>query len=244
MKQLLIYNDVTPVSKEKHGKFSLKPSNSFDFARQTNSVPAVAQEFALLAMQYAIVFGQAADGVIPAVVLGVRDNENVFVAADGTWDAPYIPAFIRRYPFVFGSDDSSDTLTLLVDESHPGFNNKDKGERLFDADGEQTAYLKNVLSFLGEYQAHSQQTAIFAKTLSELGLLEQGEVHLPLPGDPERRLRGFLMVSREKLRALPADKLAELHANGILELIYLHLFSLNNMNRLQEKMVAAAPAKA
>jgi hypothetical protein len=239
MKQLLIYDEVVPVTREQHGKFSLKQGN-FEFARETNSVPVVAQEFAVAAMSYAIVFGQAADGVIPAAVLGVRDKENAFVAADGSWSAPYIPAFIRRYPFIFGTNQAApDTLTLMVDESCPTFNKSGKGEMLFDSDGEQTVFLKNVLAFLGEYQAQTQVTAGFTRTLSDLGLLEPAEAHLPLPSDPERRLRGFLIVSRDKLRALPGDKLAELNQSGALELIYLHIFSLMNLTRLQEKMTAA-----
>jgi hypothetical protein len=240
MKQMLIYNDVTPVTREKHGKFSFKATGNFDFARQTNSVPLVVQEFGLAAMHYAIVFGQASDGIVPAAVLGVRDNENIFVGADGRWDAPYIPAFVRRHPFVFGTDEKAEKFTLLVDESYPGFNKGGKGEMLFDAGGEQTAFLKNVLAFLSEYQGQTQATEAFTKTLSELNLLEPAEAHLPLPKDPERRLRGFLIVSREKLRALPGDKLAELNQSGALELIHLHLFSLMNLSRLQEKLSAAA----
>ena len=241
MKQLLIYDDVVPVTREKHGKYSFKPTGSYDFARQTNAVPLVVQEFGMAAMHYAIVLGQASDGVIPAIVLGVRDNENLFVAADGSWGAPYIPAFIRRHPFVFGTDAEAKTYTLMVDETCSGFNESGTGEMLFDAEGGQTAFLKNVLAFLGEYQAQTQATNDFARTLTELQLLEPAEAHLPLPSDPERRLRGFLIVSREKLRALPAKKLAELNASGALELIHLHLFSLMNLSRLQEKM-AAAPA--
>lgn len=240
MKQLLIYNDVVPVSRDRHAKYSYKPTGNYDFARQTNSVPLVAAEFAMAAMHYAIVFGQAADGIVPAAVLGVRDNENAFVTADYGWDAGYIPAFVRRHPFIFGSDKEAQMLTLMVDESCAGFNKSGKGEMLFDADGEQTAFVKNVMAFLGEYQGQTQATTVFTKTLSDLELLEPAEAHLPLPSDPERRLRGFLIVSRDKLKGLPAEKLAELHANGALELIYLHLFSLNNLSRLQEKMSAAA----
>lgn len=243
MKQMLIYEEVVPVTREQHGKLSLKPTNDYGFARQTNSVPLVAGEFGLVAQHYAIVFGQATDGAIPAAVLGARDNDNVYVAADGSWRAPYVPAFIRRYPFVFGTDEKGETYTLMIDEKFPGLNKADKGERLFDADGEQTGFLKNIMSFLSDYQSQVQATRGFVKKLEDLGLLDGAEAHLPTPTDPERRLRGFLIVSRDKLRALPADKLAELNATGELELIYTHLLSLNNLQRLQEKL-AAQPAAA
>jgi hypothetical protein len=243
MKQMLIYEDVVPVTREKHGKLSLKPTNDYDFARQTNSVPLVVGEFGMVAQHYAIVFGQATDGAIPAAVLGARDNENVFVAADGSWSAAYVPAFIRRYPFVFGTDNKSETFTLMIDEKFAGLNKSGKGENLFDADGEQTVFLKNTMTFLSEYQGQVQATRNFVKRLGDLGLLDGAEAHLPTPADPERRLRGFLIVSREKLRALPADKLAELNTTGELELIFVHLLSLNNLQRLQEKM-AQTPAAA
>lgn len=240
MKQMLIYEQVTPVSVEQHGKHAWEAPAGFDFARHTNSVPVMAQEFSLAAMHYPIVFGQANDGVVPAVVLGVRDSENVFVGKDGSWDAQYIPAFIRRYPFVFGTDGKSDTFTLMVDEGAAGFKKNGKGEMLFDDKGGQTDFLKNVLTFLGEYQAQSQLTQAFCKLISDLGLLEVSEAHVPLPNDPERRLNGFQMVNREKLQNLPAEKVAELNKSGALELIHLHLFSLNNLMRLQEKMAKAA----
>lgn len=243
MKQMLIYEDVVPVTREKHGKISLKPTNDYRFAQQTNSVPLVAGEFGLVAQHYAIVFGQATDGAIPAAVLGGRDNENVYINADGSWSAPYVPAFIRRYPFVFGSDAKNETFTLMIDEKFGGLNKDGKGERLFDSDGEQTVFLKNTMNFLSEYQGQVQATRGFVKKLEDLGLLEGAEAHLPVPADPERRLRGFLIVSREKLRALPADKLAELNSTGELELIYTHLLSLNNLQKLQEKM-ATQPAAA
>ena len=241
MKQMLIYDGVTPLAKDKHLNYSIKPIPGYDFARGTNSVPVMAGEFALVAMYYAIVFGQANDGVIPAAVLCVRDNENIFVNPDGSWAAAYIPAFIRRYPFVFGTDDKNTTFTLMVDVSCTAFNNAGEGERLFDGiTGEQTPFLTGVLDFLSEYQGQSVITQTFCKTLSDFGLLEPAEAHLPLPNDPERRLNGFLMVSRDKLRALPAKKLAELNASGALELIYLHLFSLMNLNRLQQRIAGAA----
>ncbi len=232
MKQMLIYEQVAPVARDKHRALSIKPTNNYDFARQTNSVPLVVGEFALTAMHYAIVFGQTADGPIPAAVLGGRDNENVFVTAEGSWSAPYIPAFIRRYPFVFGSDEKNETFTLMIDESYPGINSDGKGERLFDSEGKETGFLKNIMGFLTEYQGQVQATQAFAKKLAELGLLDGAEAHLPSPGDPERRLRGFNIVSREKLRALPAKTLSQLNTGGELELIYLHLMSLNNLQRL------------
>jgi hypothetical protein len=244
MKKLLIYDDVTPVTRQDHGKLSLRKGKTYEFARETNAVPLVLSEFPNASGDYAIVFTDASEGIIPAIILGIRDKENAYVGKDGSWDATYIPAFIRRYPFVFATDAKAETFTLMIDASYSGFNKDGKGERLFDADGEQTTFLNNTLSFLREYQAQFNRTRAFGARLGELGLLEPVEARVPLPKDPERRLTGFKIVNREKLKALSGDVLAQMIRTDELELIFLHLFSLRNLNRLHEKMAAAAPQDA
>jgi hypothetical protein len=49
-------------------------------------------------------------------------------------------------------------------------------------------------------------------------------------------------VNREKLRALTAEQLAEFMQNDWLELIYSHLFSLRELERLREKAMTALSA--
>jgi hypothetical protein len=239
MKKLLIYDDVTPVTRQAHGKLSLKKGNTYEFARETNAVPVVLSEFPRACADYAIVFTATPEEVVPAVILGVRDKENAYVGKDGGWDAGYIPAFVRRYPFVFASDTKTETFTLMIDPNYSGFNTEGKGERLFDSDGEQTAFLTGTLDFLREYQVHFGRTRAFGKKLEELGLLEPVEARVPLPRDPDRRLTGFRIVNRDKLKALSADVLAQMIKTDEMELIFLHLFSLRNLNRLQEKLAAA-----
>lgn len=242
MKQLLIYDDVVPVTRQAHGNHALKRDSTYEFARQTNAVPLVLAEFPQVSQDYAIVFTETAEGVMPAVVLGARNDENAYIKADGTWDAPYVPAFVRRYPFVFAMDEKGETFTLMVDPGYAGLNTEGKGERLFDADGAQTAFLDSTLAFLKEYQALFQRTRAFGMRLNELNLLDPVEARLPLPQDPQRRLTGFKIVNRDKLKALGADIVSQMLKSDELELIFLHLFSLRNLGRLQEKM-AAMPAE-
>lgn len=234
-KQLLIYEKVAPVSKDRHLNWSVKTSNDFSFTRATNSIPLMAVEFANAASEYTIIFvGNKDDGeVMPAIILGVRD-ENLYLTESGDWNAKYIPAFVRRYPFVFSSTKDGNTLTLCVDEEFDGCNQEGRGERLFDADGEQTQYLKATLEFLKEYQAHFQRSQLFCKRLSELDLLEPMHASLTLPSGEKMSLDGFMAVSREKLKALTAEQLAQLATLDELELIYLHLHSIRNFSNIGE----------
>src|SRR5262249_27164470 len=88
----------------------------------------------------------------------------------------YIPAFVRRYPFVFFSRDDSKTFTLCIDEAFPGFNQSGRGERLFGDDGKPTPYVENVVKFLGQYQREFQRTHAFCRNLKDLTLLSATEL--------------------------------------------------------------------
>src|SRR5262245_34601007 len=104
--QLLFYESAQPVSSGRHGNWSVEVGADYAFSRNVNSVRLMVVEFSHAASEYAIVFAGRGEDVTPAVVLGLRRNENNYLTSADQWDAKYIPAFVRRYPFVFSSDAS------------------------------------------------------------------------------------------------------------------------------------------
>lgn len=242
-KQLLIYERAVPVSRQRHGDLSVKTGNNFGFAKHVNSVPLMAAEFPLAAAEYAIVFAGEGEDIIPVVLLGVRDNENLFVKDDGAWGGRYVPAFLRRYPFVFSSTDDGQNFTLCVDEDFDGANRQGRGERLFDGEGERTQYLQSVLGFLQAYQVQFQRSRGLTKRLKDLDLFESMQARFTMRNQQTLTLSGFLTVNREKLKALTGDQLAELSRNDELELVFLHLQSLRHLQATAERMGADAAGK-
>jgi len=234
--QLLIYGQVEALNKKRHIDWSIKAANNYHYAKKVNSVPLMAVEFPMASEHYSIVFTGSGDELLPVVVMGIREDENLYIDEAGAWKANYVPAFIRRYPFVFASTDDEKTLTLCLDENYEGCNQEGRGERLFDADGEQTQYLAKVLDFLQDYQANYKRTQQFCKTLSELDLFEEMGAKFTLPSGDERTLTGFKVINREKLKAISQEALATLMANDGLELIYLHLHSMRNLNKVLERI--------
>lgn len=244
--QLLLYETAVPVSAARHGKCAVEVKN-YEFTRTVNSVPIVAAEFPLAAAEYAIVFAGTADEVVPGVILGARDKENLYLSEQGDWRAKYVPAFVRRYPFVFSTAAAPNTFTLCVDEAYPGLNYQGRGRALFTPDGKPTPYVDSVLAFLREYGTQAERTKAFCKKLVELKLLEPMQAEFTLGTGEKASLRGFLAVDRNKLKALGGDVLAELAKTDELELIYLHLHSMRNFAAVKDRMVqspAAAPADA
>lgn len=243
-KQLMIYERAVPVSADAHKGWSVKFENDFSFARDVNSVPVLAAEFAAAAMEYTIIFAGDGDVVFPSVILGMKEGNNAHVNEDGSWDGRYVPAFFRRYPFVFAASDDGQTFTLCIDEEYEGLNKKGKGERLFDADGNKTQYLENVLAFSTEYQAQFNRTQAFAKRLNDLGLLEPAQAQFNLAGGERTQLTGFKTINRDKLRNLPAETLAQMAKTDELELCYLHLQSLNNLTPMTQRIAARSKSNA
>ncbi len=146
-----------------------------------------------------------------------------------------MPAFVRRYPFVFSQDASGKNLILHIDESFEGVNKDDRGERLFDSEGNQTQYLKNVLAFLQDYQQRFQRTQILCNRLLELELLRPMEAQFSLPSGERQSLSGFQTVDREKLKALSNEDLGKMMRTDELECLFLHLASLRHFGSIAER---------
>lgn len=234
--QLLFYSSAIPLSIQRHRDWAVEPGNDFSFAGKTNSVPLMVIEFMKAAAEYSIVFAGDSERVMPAAILGVRNDSNLYVDEDGKWNSKYIPAFVRRYPFVFSSADDGKTFTLCIDEDYPRINKEKRGNRLFDDKGERTKYLDGVLNFLKEYQSEYNRTQLFCKKLLELDLLEPMQAQIKLKTGKQVSLTGFKCVSRDKLNALAPEKLAELAKMGALELIYVHLYSMKNFTEMMERL--------
>ena len=236
--QLLFYDQVQTLNGQRHRDWYVKTGGSFEFARDVNAVPLLAVEFPGAVKEYPIVFTGSEGEVIPVAVMGIRNQENLYVDEAGEWQAKYVPAFVRRYPFVFSSSEDGSTLTLCIDENFSGCNQEGRGERLFDSEGNQTQYLTGVLEFQKQYQASFQQTVQFCSKLVELDVLEPlSATFTPADGEPAV-LSGFSAVNRDKLKALPDEKLVELAKSDELELLYTHLVSMSNFQQMSDRIGA------
>ena len=240
-RQLMIYESAVPVSHTRHAKGSVDVGADFGFSHGVNSVPLTAVEFPAAANEYVIIFAGNGDVVTPAVLLGMRDEENLYLAQGGGWKARYVPAFLRRYPFVFASRDEGKNFTLCIDESFAGFNQEGRGRALYDEPQKPSQYTQNVLKFLQQYQVEFQRTQAFCAKLKELNLLEPMRAQISLESGEKIALGGFMAVDRARLKTLSSDKLAELVKSDEMELIYAHLLSMRNFAGMRERLQAAAP---
>ena len=160
--------------------------------------------------------------------MGLNEGVNVFVDDEGVpHDPVYIPAYVRRYPYLLARlDQNAEELSLCFDPTSDLVGEGGEGDALFDGD-KPSETLNGILKFCEDFEIAAQRTSAFIKELKELDLLIDGEVTIQPDGAPQPFLyRGFRMVDEEKFRDLNGDVLRKINQNGILPLVYAHLFSL------------------
>jgi hypothetical protein len=238
-KQLMIYDNIQPLSSEVHRNWSVLVED-YSFVSHMISVPLLATEIPFAAAEFPIVFSATAmEGeYIPLAIMGLKEGENLILNEKKQFTTRYIPAFVRRYPFVLGGDKAAETMALCIDaDSAMVIQDGSKGRKLFEENGEQTVHLKEVVEFLKDYQYRAEMTKIFCKRLHELDLLEPMQANITFKGreDANLNLTGFYVVKREKLKALGDADVLDLFKKDGLELIYSHIQSLANLNHLISK---------
>ena len=234
----LFYKKVVPLNKEVHSALYIEGIDGYQHTKDTNSIYIAAIEFIQASREYPIVFALGEDKkVFPVVLLGLEKNQNLFVDSTGKWIADYIPAYVRRYPFILASTGKENSnFTVCIDESYPGFNTAKEGKPLFNEKGEYLDLLNQAIDFLKDYQTHVQLTTQFCENLSKLDILEPMQANIEMASGHKRTLGGFMGINREKLKAVKPVKLAELVKTDQMELIYAHLASLNNLNGLMKRL--------
>lgn len=242
-KTMLLYNNVVALSREEHKSLRLTAVDGFEFAAHTHWLPVAGVEFYQASRSYPIVFaseGQGNDEKITAILLtGLERGSNDYVTNDGQWKRDtYLPAFIRRYPFVLASiENNTKEFTVCFDASFPGFNDREGG-LLFNEDGSETELLNSAVQFLNGFNNDLQRTNEFVKELRKLKLLEKRSADVRNASGALFQVQDFLVVNEEKFSKLTGSQLSHLHQNGYLGWIYAHLMSLANLPVLLDLHIA------
>jgi hypothetical protein len=245
--EVLFYERPVPLNRTAHKDLRIKGLQNLKFAHSVHSVPLTCTEFPVTARDIPILFaGPDMASAGPMALLGLRQNENLFLDTEGQW-APgvYIPAFVRRYPFVLAEKPAGtegDDFTVFLDEAYEGFSDQE-GERLFQEDGTETDMLKNAVNFLGEFQQHVARTRQFMDDLKKHDLLEPRNVRLERNGNV-LNLNGLFVVNEEKLRKIDAATAHQFLLDGTMGWIYAHLLSLSNIDRVGQRLAQREEAEA
>lgn len=233
-KQPIFYRDVAPLSRENHKDWYIDMAQGYRFTDETNSIYIAGTEFPMAAREYPIVFAKDADErLVPVAMLGLRQNQNLMVDGDGKWLGAYIPAYIRRYPFILASsNEQENSFAVCIDRAYSGFNTAGEGDRLITDDGEHGEILANSVKFLEEFHKHSDITATFCQAVADADLVESMQANISLKSGSSFSLAGLYCVPRARIKAMSPEQLKLFVDRDYLDLLYLHMYSLSNMDKL------------
>jgi len=246
----MFYRALEPLNSVQHSKYKVRPVLDMSDAAKTHAVPITTDEFALVQRHYPIVFS-VGEQPVPIALMGLNEGVNVFLDETGRPHdgKAYTPAYLRRYPFMLARlRPDSDEMSLCFDPTANAIGEFDEGQPLFDGD-QPTDATKAILDFCEQFEAAGQRTSAFMEDLVKSGLLMDGEVAIQPEGMEQPFIyRGFRMVDEEKLRGLKGDALRKMNQNGMLPLLFAHLFSLSQIRevfgrQMEQKKMPTPPKK-
>ncbi|WXL26199.1 SapC family protein [Ectopseudomonas mendocina] len=240
MTTMLLYKEIKALNRDEHKSLKIKPAADCSFAAGTHLVPLAGLEFFQAARHYPIVFIGEGEQLMPIALLGMVEGQNSYLDEAGQWQAnTYVPAFVRRYPFVLAQDDS-DNFTVCFDEAYAGWNHEE-GRELFSSEGENTEYLNEMIQFLQNFTHEMERTRELVKALNDLELLVPRTLQLTHTSGESFLLRDFHAVDEARFAELSDEQILDLHKRGFLGWIYAHLMSLGNANQLFDHFLKNKP---
>ncbi len=236
----LFYTALEALNATQHANMRVRGLKQVPAMGSTHAIPVTVDEFPLLQRYYPIVFSVGEQSV-PLALMGLNEGVNAFLDESGRprEENLYIPAYMRRYPFLLARlRPDSDELSLCFDPNSGAVGEFGDGEPLFQGDQPSDA-TKAILQFCEQFETAGHRTAEFMQELNRYNLLMDGEVAIQPEGSSQPFVyRGFRMVDEEKFRELRGDELRKMNQNGMLALIFAHLFSLGQIRDIFSRQVA------
>ena len=225
----MFYNSPRPLDVARDASLKVRSLADLGFARNHNTITINMSEFPLVARHYPI--GFVGDDAFPAAIVGLH-TKNLFLDAEGRWKAgAYIPAAVRRYPFMFADTDTKNNYKLCVDDV-PEAVSLVEGRPLFEESGQLSAVTQQAMEFCRNFHTGGEATEKFVKAIKDAGLLVSRQAETQLSTGRRFTLTGFKSVDPLKLRKLPAKTLALWNERNWLAPIFAHLQSMTNWNDL------------
>ena len=228
--QPLFYEAIVPLNRDTHRNLHLASLARCAFAAGSHLIPAVMDEFPSACGDLPILYIVNADGPSPVFLTSLAPGHNGFVDAEGTWNGRYVPAYVRRYPFILGDVPGADSL-ICIDEASPLLRQGETGVALFHADGSPAAPLTERIQLVTDFAASAKRTQAMGQLLLELKLLKPVTLQNKSTGSA---IHGLLCIDEAAVNALSSADFLRLRADGMLGAIYTHLVSLRAIDRLSQ----------
>ncbi len=227
-----MYQQLVPLSTERHGSKRLLPRTDYRYASTTALVPLVPAELPRAALELPIGLARQEERLSLVGILSPRPGLNLYVAEDGQWLGGYIPAQIRVYPFAVAriNDKSADPV-LCVDEGSARLVDNE-GEPLFD-NGQPGRPVTEARQFFQQMLQQEQLGLKLCQALEAKRVIVPWSLKYKDGEGNERETKGLFRVDEQALGALSDADFLELRRGGALSLAYTQLISMGRVAAFQ-----------
>lgn len=237
MSSLLFYKKPVPLDKEKHAKLRLKKLDNLNFSNEANSVPVAGYEFFQCSRNHPVVFAKnASDDFVPVALLSLTAQGHNL---GDRWDGVYVPAYVRRYPFVL-----EDSKGLVMFDAEAPHLQEEEGDLLFDDEGKPSETLEGVMHFLETIDRSYRATQEFVDALVAKNLLVPCKNTIKF-SDRTVSLNHLYVIDEQAFGGALSDKeIVEWYKKGWIAWSYAQIFSLGAIPNLVERLPQKAPEPA
>lgn len=230
---VIFYGNIIPLDRDNHRDLALDTSDDrFGFSAGSHVIPAVFDEFVAAAPHLPIVFLPGVNAPVAVFLVGLRSGENSLVSADGRWLGGYIPAYVRRYPLMFGEIEGRDPVTCI--DSTYALPEGKSGDRIFTAEGAERPVLLDRIRLMNEFFLAAKRGEAAVNTLTTLNLLRPVTIDAKFPSGETLALHGMLTVDPTRLDELSDEEFLRLRREGLLQPIYAHILSLSGIDAIRK----------
>ena len=232
---MFLFQQPELVSREQHGSLGVSAvEKRYDFCSKVRAIPITVSEIPAAIKDYPVIFASL-ENMLPLAVVGLVDDENLFVDDKGQWEAfRYIPGYIRRYPFGVATETGGDRFAVVVDRAFEGL--KDGGEqKLFN--GEEPSQLtQSAIDFCRTYEEDRMRTVDFGNRVKELNIVKgQSAQFTPVGENDPKTFAEYLGVDEQGLKEIAQDKFIELRDTTLLPLLYAMVISMGNWRAVLQR---------
>lgn len=229
--------ELVAVTRENHQDKSWRAPAGYHFAKGTNIAAVFLSEAGIAAASMPLVVQKVGEAHALVALMGAQAGHNLMVAADGKWLGRYVPAVLRLYPFRLAKPAGKTEAVLCIHEIPGVLGDRDYGQPFFDAHGQLSTQLADVLKALGTLEAEGQATRNAVDALDRLGLLAPIDLQVRTPGSadaPKTGVSGLFRVDEKKLHALDATTFTSLRDSGVLALAYAQIMSMHQFAAIKD----------
>jgi hypothetical protein len=221
--------EFTAISPEHHAKKVWKYVTDYAFVAEQTVIPLVGVELSKVVPAMPIGFIKQEGGYQLVAITSLQPGTNLYVAPDGKWLVPYIPAALRGYPFKLVQQEGAGEFILCINEaSGLVVENTEDGNAFFDDQDQPTQGIKDILNFLTEIKASHDVTEGAVNALADAGLIMPWKINLK-QGEEVVPVEGLFSIDEAALNKLDDEDFLTLRKAGGLAVAYAQLLSMNQL---------------